>query len=1135
MTDRELFTAALDYPDPADRRAFLDRACADDPDRRRRVDVLLRAHEEASRFLAAPPAGRPPDPTGAAHSSSEPSSVADRDILALLGPAAGPGQLGTLGHYEVVGVVGKGGMGVVLKAFDPRLHRPVAVKLMAPHLAAHAAARRRFDREARAVAAVRDEHVVAIYQVEPDGPTPYLVMEFVGGISLQDRLERSGPLGVKEVLRIGMQAARGLAAAHAQGLVHRDVKPANILLENGVERVKITDFGLARAADEASLTQSGAITGTPNYMSPEQAAGATVDARSDLFSLGSVLYALCAGHPPFRAETPLAVLRRVCDDRPRPLREVNPDVPDWLDAIVRKLLAKDPADRFQTAAEVADLLGRHLSHLQQPDTVPMPAPVLPSPGAFPPSRSDRLARTGCLVGLALVVGLGLLVAFRDTIFEEFFRPGYWAPAYMLLVSGALLLVLWFCRAASNPGWDRRLGDLAMVVVTGGTLAALLVGWEDLRHSGKLSRAIDWHAGALVVAAVLSVLRLAGLARSITAKPGPHPTPASVGQTALVLGAGYFVLAVGFGASLFVRDLVVPDEAKVRALAFLMGVWSAGGLLAFGPGVFLARRWWRKRRPEDRRADARAAVLAGLGLGATIMTVVLTVARTPALRAELFGPPPPGDPTLVVNWDAGLVDRVSLEHDGSAVAEEAGPQTRLVRTLAPGAYTVRGYRGDREVYTESFPLELGQQKVVSMFAGASGADGAYLRVVCDDPRVAVTVAGSAHTFAFNHPGFRTVVGQRLAAGESYRITVARGAEVLHAETIRLQTGEQREIRIPHIVSPQRTVELKPKAGSFPSDVVRMQFSPDCSAVAVERFAGPILVFNAATGEEQFTIDRPRGHCTAFAFTPDGQWLAYLTHVKGADPDLCMTHVRDGGGFTTQLKVRGNLFSNARAAAFSPDGKRLVVCSAQNMGSKDQFWSRVFRWERADDGIGWDELPPLKGAEGTIEAVWFTGDGSEVLAVSDTTVAVGWSWDTETYSRHYDSFPFATNLLAVGRSHAAVGGWSASLRRGMVTDWPPQPLREPPLASPPQYPLAFGSLALSPDDSLVAAGTKGTAGPSWDARAMVLVWDQKSGHERAALLGHTDWPLALAFTPDAKALVSAGKDGTVRSWVLSGMTR
>src|SRR5206468_237440 len=145
-------------------------------------------------------------------------------------------------------------------------------------------------------------------------------------------------------------AAAGLAAAHAQGLVHRDVKPANILLENGIERVRLTDFGLARAADDASLTQSGVVAGTPEYMAPEQAAGGTVDHRADLFSLGSVLYAMCAGRPPFRAGGTLAVLKRVCEEAPRPLPEVNPEVPDWLVGIIARLQAKDPADRFQTAA-----------------------------------------------------------------------------------------------------------------------------------------------------------------------------------------------------------------------------------------------------------------------------------------------------------------------------------------------------------------------------------------------------------------------------------------------------------------------------------------------------------------------------------------------------------------------------------------------------------------------------------------------------------------------------------------------------------------------------------------------------------------------------------------------------------------
>src|SRR5262249_54877775 len=229
--------------------------------------------------------------------------------------------LGRIGHYHVLAVNGRGGMGMVLKAFDKELQRVVAIKVMAPHLAATGMARKRFRREAQAAAAVRDEHVIDIHAVEEVNGLPYLVMEYVSGISLQDRLDQSGPLELKEILRIGMQTASGLAKAHAQGLIHRDIKPSNILLENGVQRVKITDFGLARAVDDASLTQSGVIAGTPQYMAPEQARGEAVDQRADLFSLGSVLYAMCTGRPPFRASSWMAVLKRVCDDTPRPVRE----------------------------------------------------------------------------------------------------------------------------------------------------------------------------------------------------------------------------------------------------------------------------------------------------------------------------------------------------------------------------------------------------------------------------------------------------------------------------------------------------------------------------------------------------------------------------------------------------------------------------------------------------------------------------------------------------------------------------------------------------------------------------------------------------------------------------------------------
>jgi serine/threonine-protein kinase len=340
-----------------------------------------------------------PEATGD-FADQEAAAAADRSID-FLAPSSAPGSLGRLGTYEVTEVLGRGGFGIVLKAFDSALGRAVAIKVLAPQLATSAAARSRFAREARAAAAVVHDHVVAIHAVDSWNGFPYLVMPYIFGCSLQERVEESGPMDVKSVLRIGIQTAQGLAAAHAQGLVHRDVKPSNILLENGVERVKLTDFGLARAVDDGSLTQSGVVAGTPQYMSPEQARGEPVDHRSDLFSLGSVLYTMCAGHPPFRAGSTPAVLRRVCDEQPRPLVEINSDVPGWLASVVQRLHAKDPGRRFQTATELAELLERYLAALQR--GLPI-APVRAEPVAAPPRK---LGRKTTLVALLSVFALAL--------------------------------------------------------------------------------------------------------------------------------------------------------------------------------------------------------------------------------------------------------------------------------------------------------------------------------------------------------------------------------------------------------------------------------------------------------------------------------------------------------------------------------------------------------------------------------------------------------------------------------------------------------------------------------------------------------------------------------------------------------
>jgi serine/threonine protein kinase len=315
----------------------------------------------------------------------------------LLGPTDDPRMLGRIGTYEIVGLLGHGGMGVVFKGLDPSLNRYVAIKMLAPMFSANGASKQRFLREAQSAAAVVHEHVVPIHGISQWQDTPYLVMAFIRGESLQKRLAQRGPLPIRELLRIGRQVASGLAAAHAQGLIHRDIKPANILLETDVDRARITDFGLARAVDDIRLTRTDTLLGTPQYMSPEQARDEALDFRTDLFSLGVVLYEAAAGRAPFQAATSYGILRKIVDHQPKPLRQIDADIPEWFDQIVQKLMAKNPADRFQTATEVATLLEQCLAHVEQPQLVELPASL-----SRPNQRNPFLNRRSAMIGGAIV-------------------------------------------------------------------------------------------------------------------------------------------------------------------------------------------------------------------------------------------------------------------------------------------------------------------------------------------------------------------------------------------------------------------------------------------------------------------------------------------------------------------------------------------------------------------------------------------------------------------------------------------------------------------------------------------------------------------------------------------------------------
>jgi serine/threonine protein kinase len=331
----------------SERDAFLGVQCVDSS-QRQRVEALLLAYEQAGNFLQKPAVAAEATPIGQ-----------------YLEQCALPGTLGKLGPYEILEEIGRGGMGVVFRAHDPKLQRIVAVKALAPELARLPSARQRFLREARAAAAVSHPHVVTIFAVEGTEEAslgterttlPYLVMECIVGQTLHDKIKRVGALKVEEIVRISRQIAEGLTAAHKRGLIHRDIKPANILLENGVERVKITDFGLARTTSDGGITHTGEILGTPQCMSPEQARGEIVDQRSDLFSLGCVMYTMCTGVSPFRADNMMAVMKKVCENTPTPVSQLNAAIPEWLCSLVHALLEKLPASRIQSAEEVVQCL-----------------------------------------------------------------------------------------------------------------------------------------------------------------------------------------------------------------------------------------------------------------------------------------------------------------------------------------------------------------------------------------------------------------------------------------------------------------------------------------------------------------------------------------------------------------------------------------------------------------------------------------------------------------------------------------------------------------------------------------------------------------------------------------------------------
>lgn len=337
-------------------------------------------------------------------------------VQSLLGPSDDERSLGRLGRFEILGVIGSGGMGIVLKARSIAMDRIVAIKIPQPQYWQSPETLRTLEREARSAAAVVHPNVIAIYHVDRYRDVPYLVMPYLPGQSLEQRIQGTGPMPIAETLRIARQVASALAAAHACGVVHRDVKPANILLGDGTERAVLSDFGLAKVQSDATCTATGTFAGTPIYLSPEQATGCGAGPAGDIYSLGTVLWTMLCGQPPMSGMHTHAIVRRIAESKVPPLSDHRSDLPTWLFRMIQRLHADAPADR-PTADQLVNWFEVCQRHLIDDQAVQLPEEL-----RLETTKPMRFRRWIAAIVASMLLAVGAWFLFNATEVDSSASP-----------------------------------------------------------------------------------------------------------------------------------------------------------------------------------------------------------------------------------------------------------------------------------------------------------------------------------------------------------------------------------------------------------------------------------------------------------------------------------------------------------------------------------------------------------------------------------------------------------------------------------------------------------------------------------------------------------------------------------------